>query len=249
MNLFYKIKRVFANQLIQKRIPVNLSHPIISFCFDDIPNSAITNGSRILNKYGYAGTYYVCMNLSDNNDSNKPYFDHSLLKQLVANGEEIACHTADHIPLYNTGRQRLLRNLKKNQQQINELIPGYKFKNFSYPRGEQTFRSKYILKKIYQSARGVKAGMHIKDMDIYNLHANELRDYLPLKEVLSMIDKAIEHNAWLIFYTHDVEKNPTDFGCSPEYFEAVISYCAEKKLEVHTIDKAISKILMNANQN
>ena len=75
MNLFYKIKRVFANQLVQKRIPINLSNAIVSFCFDDIPDSAITNGARILNKYGYAGTYYVCMGLSDNNNSNKTYFE------------------------------------------------------------------------------------------------------------------------------------------------------------------------------
>ncbi|HET6226556.1 MAG TPA: polysaccharide deacetylase family protein [Bacteroidia bacterium] len=249
MNLFYKIKRVFANQLIQKRIPVNLSHPIISFCFDDIPNSAITNGSRILNKYGFAGTYYICMGLSDNNDPNKPYFDHSLLKQLVENGEELACHTSDHITLYNTGRQKVLRNLRKNQQKINELIPGYKFKNFSYPRGQQTFRSKYILKKEYQSARGVQAGMHVKDMDIYNLHANELMGDWTMEEVLAMIDKAIEQNAWLIFYTHEVEKNPTPYGCTPENFEQIVKYCADKKLNVLTIDKAINTILMNSNQN
>jgi len=248
-NLFYKIKRVFANQLIQKRIPINLSHPIITFCFDDIPDSAITNGSRILNKYGYAGTYYVCMNLSANNDASKPYFNHSLLKQLVANGEEIACHTADHITLYNIGRQKLLRNLKKNQQQLNELIPGYKLKNFSYPRGQQTFRSKYILKKVYQSARGVKAGMHIEDVDVYNLYANELLGDSTLEDFYALIDKAIEHNAWLIFYTHEVEENPSKYGCTPEDFEAIVKYCADRKLNVHTIDKAISTILMNANQN
>ena len=246
MNIFYKFKRMFANKIIQKKISVNLPHPIISFCFDDIPDSAITNGSRILNKYGFKGTYYVCMTLSDNHDKNKPYFNHSLLKQLVENGEEIACHTADHLTLYNIRRQELLKNLMKNQQKIDELIPGYQFKNFSYPRGQQTFRSKYLLKKIYRSARGVKAGMHIKEMDIYNLYANELREGFKLDEVYSLIEKAIKHNAWLIFYTHEVENNPSDYGCTPEYFETVIKYCADRKLNVCTIDKAIDTIMMYA---
>lgn len=249
MNLFYKIKRVFANQLVQKRIPINLSHAIVSFCFDDIPDSAITNGARILNKYGYAGTYYVCMGLSDNNNSNKTYFDHSQLKQLVENGAELACHTSTHIKLYKSGKKEILDNLKQNQEQINKLIPGYKFKNFSYPSGQQTFRSKMILKKEYQSARGVKHGLNVKEMDVYNLYAYELRALLTLPEVYALIDKAIEQKAWLILYTHDVEENPSRVGCSPEYFESVVKYCASKQVEVSTVEKAIAKISMNANPN
>jgi peptidoglycan/xylan/chitin deacetylase (PgdA/CDA1 family) len=242
--LYYKIKRAIACAFIKKKIPLNLSKPIISFCFDDIPDSAITNGARILAQYGYKGTYYISLGLRANEDKSKPYFDHSKLKQLVANGGELACHTADHIRLYESSKRVVLNDLKKNQEKLNELIPGYTFKNFSYPSGQQTFISKLILRKRYKTARGVKAGMHIKEVDINNLYANALVKRLTLENALARIDKAIENNAWIIFYTHDVENNPSDYGCTPEYFENVVKYCSQKNMDVCTINDAINKIVL-----
>lgn len=244
MKLFYKIKRSIACTFVNKRVPLNLPEALISFSFDDIPDSAITNGARILHKYGYNATYYISLNLKANNDSSKTYFDHSRLQQIVSCGHELACHTADHIRFYNSNRKEIIHNLKKNQRKLNELIPGYKFENFSYPAGEQTFRSKLVLKKEYRSARGVSAGMHIKSVDMYNLFANELAGYITLKEVFALIDEAIKNKAWLIFYTHEVEDNPSDVGCTPEFFERVVKYCYEKKLEVCTIKEAINRIMM-----
>jgi peptidoglycan/xylan/chitin deacetylase (PgdA/CDA1 family) len=245
--LYYKIKRAIACKLIKKKIPLNLSKPIISFCFDDIPDSAITNGARILDQYGFKGTYYVSLGLRANDDKSKSYFDHSKLKQLVANGGELACHTADHIRLYESSRTDVLNDLKKNQEKLSELIPGYTFQNFSYPSGQQTFISKLILKKRYKTARGVKAGMHIKEVDINNLYANALAKRLKLDEAIARIDRAIANNAWIIFYTHDVENNPSDCGCTPEYFESVVKYCSEKNIQVCTINEAINKIVSDHN--
>jgi peptidoglycan/xylan/chitin deacetylase (PgdA/CDA1 family) len=242
--LYYKIKRAIACKLIKKKIPLNLSKPIVTFCFDDIPDSAITNGTRILEKYGFKATYYVSLGLRANDDKSKPYFDHSKLKQLVANGGELACHTADHIQLYESSGTDILNDLKKNQEKLNELIPGYTFQNFSYPLGQQTFISKLILKKRYKTARGVKGGMHIKEVDTNNLYGNALEEALSLKGIFALIDKAVENNAWIIFYTHDVENNPSVIGCTPEYFESVVKYCSEKNVDVCTINEAINKIVL-----
>lgn len=244
MNLFFKVKRAIACKFLKKKVSLNLSKPLISFAFDDIPDSAITNGARILSEYGYKGTFYVSLGLADNHNKNKNYFDHSKLKQLVADGAELACHTADHIALYRSGRRKILNNLKKNKEKINQLIPGYEFKNFSYPSGQQTFRSKWILKKQFRSARGVKAGMHSKEMDLYNLHANEMGDKLTLKLAVGLIEEAIRTNAWLIFYTHEVEDNPSAYGCTAEFFESVVKYCYKKNVEVLTVNKALDKILL-----
>lgn len=242
MKLFYKIKRTIACSFVKKRIPLNLPEPMISFSFDDIPDSAITNGARILHKYGYKGTYYISLDLKANNDASKTYFDHSRLKQIVHNGHELACHTANHIRFYNSNRKQIIQDLKKNQQRVNELIPGYTFKNFSYPAGEQTFRSKLILKKEYRSARGVNAGMHIKSVDLYNLYGNALGGHMNIERVMALIDEAIRNKAWLIFYTHEVEENPTKYGCTAEFFEQVVNYCHQKRLLVCTINEAISRI-------
>lgn len=242
MKLFYKIKRTIACSFVKKRIPLNLPEAMISFSFDDIPDSAITNGARILHKYGYKGTYYVSMDLKANNDSSKSYFDHSKLKQIVHGGHELACHTANHLRFYQANRKQIIQDLKKNQQRIDELIPGYTLRNFSYPAGEQTFRSKLILKRQYKSARGVSAGLHVKSVDLYNLYGNELGGDITLEGTLALIDEAIKSKAWLIFYTHEVEANPTIYGCTPEFFEQVVSYCHQKQLMVHTINDALNRI-------
>ncbi|HSH64292.1 MAG TPA: polysaccharide deacetylase family protein [Bacteroidia bacterium] len=243
MNTYYKIKRAIACKFLKKNVSLNLTKPIISFSFDDIPDSAVTNGARILNRYGYKATFYVSLGLQAEDQKDKMYFDHSKLRYLAENGNELACHTADHIRLYESNSKEILANLKKNQQLVQGLIPGYKFENFSYPSGQQTFRSKLILKKEYTSARGVNAGMHKKKMDMYNLHANVLAMHIPLQQIFALIDEAIEHNAWLILYTHEVEENPTKNGCTPEYFESIARYCFNKKVEVLTINKAINKIV------
>lgn len=241
MNLYYKIKRVLACRIINKKVPLNLSQALITFSFDDIPNSAVTNGARILKKYGFKGTYYVSLGLRNENNTNT-HFDHSYLQQIVDGGGELACHTFEHIQLYKSGRNKIITDLEKNQRQIETLIPGYKFRNFSYPYGQQTFLSKLIVKKRYTSARGVKAGMHIKYADLNNLKAIELQDNLELEKIYSLIDEAIQNNAWLILYTHDVEINHSRGGCSPAYFESIVKYCFDKKVEVLTIDEAINKI-------
>lgn len=243
MKLFYKIKRTLACTFVNKRVDLNLSEAMISFSFDDIPDSAITNGARILQKYGYKGTYYISLGLKDNKNPDKTYFDHSKLKQLALSGNELACHTAEHLQFYHANRKQIIENLKKNQQWIRELIPGYRFENFSYPSGQQTFRSKLILKKEYKSARGVRAGMHVKSVDLYNLSGNELAGYISLKEVCALIDEAIKNKAWLIFYTHEVDDDPSEVGCTPEFFEEVVSYCYKNKLNVCTIKEAVNRII------
>lgn len=146
------------------------------------------------------------------------------------------------IQFYKSGSKTILNDIKKNQEKINKLIPGYKFENFSYPRGEQTFRSKFILRKEYKSARGVNEGMNVDKTDFLNLHAFELAEK-PLTTIFALIDQAVEKKAWLIFYTHDVCEDHSIYGCSPEYFESVIKYCHDKQIKVRTINKVIDQVM------
>lgn len=238
---FNKLKRMIACRLIKKTVKLNNEKPVITFCFDDVPDSAITNGARILNENGYKGTFYVSLGISDNQDKNKSYFDHSKLKALIENGNELACHTYDHIKMYNSDKNTILQDLKKNEQKLNEILPGHKFENFSYPYGQQTMTSKNIIKNKYKSSRGVGSGLHVKNADLYNLHANALGN-LTLQEAQALIDEAISKNAWLIFYTHEVNENPGRCDCNINLFQQVVTYCKEKQVECRTIDSMINKL-------
>ncbi|MBA3706807.1 MAG: polysaccharide deacetylase family protein, partial [Bacteroidetes bacterium] len=93
MSIYFKIKRAIACLLIQQKNKLDLSEPIVSFTFDDVENSAFTNGASILKKYGYHGTYYISLGLSYKNESRNGIFDSDLLEGIVNDGGELACHT------------------------------------------------------------------------------------------------------------------------------------------------------------
>ena len=242
MGIYSKIKRAIACLLIQKKIAINLSEPIISFTFDDVPNSALINGEDILSKYGYQGTYYISLGLMDKTTPNGGYCDPVYLNKIIKNGGELACHTFNHIRLYSSSKEQILLDLEKNKKKIDEIIPGYSFSNFSYPYGEQTMTSKIIIRDKYKSARSIKSGINSGAIDLNNLKAVMLTDDVKPEDIFAMIEKTIKSNGWLIFFTHNVETPVLPYGCSPNYFETITKYCFEKKINVLTIEKAVNKI-------
>jgi peptidoglycan/xylan/chitin deacetylase (PgdA/CDA1 family) len=239
MRFYYKIKRALACLLIREEREIDLSEAVISFSFDDAPDSAFTEGRTILKKYGYSATYYISLGLSKLEKSEASYFDTSHLKNVVQDGGELACHTYDHIHFYTSGKKQVLQTLEQNQEAIDKLIPGYRFRNFSYPYGEQTFFSKKLIRSRFNSGRSVISGINTNPVDLNNLKATQLDAELVPEMVFAMIDQTIERKGWLIFYTHDVAEPCSQWGCMPSYFEQVVKYCAEKKVKVMTVEKVL----------
>src|SRR5206468_1978257 len=42
-----------------RALDTRLGEPVVSFCFDDFPRSAVTEGGRMLRAHGWTGTYYA----------------------------------------------------------------------------------------------------------------------------------------------------------------------------------------------
>ena len=242
MKYYNKLKRIISGIFIHKKVDLTLNQPYITFSFDDCHNSAFHTAAIILKKYGYAATYYISLGIKDNHDQSKSYFDTSYLHQIVNDGGELASHTFNHIHLYKATKHELQHDMALNAAAIDKVIPGYTFKNFSYPYGEQSFLSKAIIKKHFRSARGVQSGINLATIDLNNLKAVELTEALSFEKVRNYIDKTIQQKGWLILYTHDVVNEPSPYGCSPAYFEQVVAYCAQKKIAVRTIDQVLDII-------
>ncbi|MCB8835211.1 polysaccharide deacetylase family protein, partial [Escherichia coli] len=45
------------------RLHIPVSRPVVSFTFDDVPDTALTNGARILEDHGVRGTFYIAGSL------------------------------------------------------------------------------------------------------------------------------------------------------------------------------------------
>jgi peptidoglycan/xylan/chitin deacetylase (PgdA/CDA1 family) len=214
----------------------------VSFTFDDIPRSAFANGERILRKYNYAGTYYISAGYMQMNGFDFNGADSHVLQQIVDGGGELACHTYNHLHFFKSGREQIIADIEKNRQFIEKHVTGCKLENFSYPFGEQTSTARDIIRKKYKTGRSVYRGINNNKVDLNCLKSVRVYESIPKEEVISMIEEAVSSNGWIILYTHDVEPNPTPEGCTPGYFEEVVSYCFEKKLKVLPVNKVLDMI-------
>jgi peptidoglycan/xylan/chitin deacetylase (PgdA/CDA1 family) len=246
MLFFFRIRKAVSffllSHVYKKKVSLKLKEPLISFTFDDIPRSAIENGEAILKKYNYSGTYYISIGLMEKEGFDFSGNDSALLRKIIDRGGELACHTYKHLHFFQAKKEEIFSDLQQNQASIDNIIPGYKFMNMSFPFGEQTLMAREIIKNKFRSARSVYRGINSGNIDLNCLKSIRLYENNSLRTIFSTIDKAIEKKAWIIFYTHDVMNNPTDIGCSPGYFEEVIRYCHDKKLKVLTINDALDFI-------
>jgi peptidoglycan/xylan/chitin deacetylase (PgdA/CDA1 family) len=233
---------MFVSKLHSKNICLNLKEPIVSFTFDDIPRSAISNGENILGKYNYAGTYYISVELMRKNGFDFDGTDSRVLQQIVERGGELACHTCNHLHFFKSSRDAIVPDLEKNQELIEKYVTGYKFENFSYPFGEQTVAARTIIKNKFKSGRSIYKGINNNKADLNCLKSVRIYESIAPDEIIAMIELAIRSNGWIIFYTHDVEQNPSKEGCSPGYFETIVRYCYEKKLKVLPVNRVLEII-------
>lgn len=247
MRRFIKvIRRKWASISFTRKINIRLHEPIVSFTFDDAPISAFENGVNILSKFGFGGTFYISLSLM-NGVEQETRFTVQHLNNAIAQHNELGCHTYGHTDLYTLPFEKGRDDIIQNQKRIGEIVPGYTFKNFSYPFGSQTRTIKQFISSRFRSARGIEEGINLNDADRYNLKTVKVYEHRFTPEYLHRkIDEVIANKGWLIFYTHDVMENPTDWGCSPGFFEDVVQYCARHNIKVLTVNDALNQIEGNS---
>lgn len=84
--------------LYRKNHLLSSDKAIISFTFDDVPKTAVTNGVKIFNNYGIKGTFYLSLELLGGySDVGLPIADRNDIENLISNGHEIGDHTYSHL--------------------------------------------------------------------------------------------------------------------------------------------------------
>lgn len=66
------------------------------------------------------------------------------------------------------------------------------------------------------------------------------RDSLPA--VKNVIDRNVQVRGWLIFATHDIDADPSPYGCGPGFFEEVVRYAAASGSRILPVIKALEAI-------
>jgi peptidoglycan/xylan/chitin deacetylase (PgdA/CDA1 family) len=233
-----------TNRLIERlpgpQIDIPATAPVVSFTFDDVPDTALTAGATILEKYGARGTFYIAGGLANRREADRSLISPEGCAELVARGHELACHTFAHPNLRHLYGGALARDIARNREFLGRIDPTRKPHNFAYPYTAGSFRARALLAREFRSARGGLNGVNRGRADRTYLHGMPIEQ--PEQSVLALrkaVDDLVQNPGWLIFYTHDITPTPTPYGCTPQSFEALVKYVRESGCKIATVDAAL----------
>jgi peptidoglycan/xylan/chitin deacetylase (PgdA/CDA1 family) len=214
-----------ADYCFRRPLTINTSRAVISFTFDDFPQTALSVGGAILRKYNLAGTYYVSLDLAGKQDASGRMFSTSDLAELRDQGHELGCHTFSHCDSSSTVPHVFVDSVLSNRRALNACLPGVAFRTFSFPKSAPRAWTKHRVGKLFACCRGggQTFNSHVADL-------NYLRAYFleqaggDARAVEQTIDRNRDARGWLIFATHDVCDKPSAYGCTPEFFERAVRY-------------------------
>ena len=106
-----------------------------------------------------------------------------------------------------------------------KLAPRATFKTFSYPISVPRAQTKQRISKYFACCRCGGQTFNVGNVDLNYLSAFFLEQSRDNPEIVkSLIDQNRRARGWLIFATHDISDDPTNWGCTPEFFEEIVRY-------------------------
>jgi peptidoglycan/xylan/chitin deacetylase (PgdA/CDA1 family) len=244
MSLINRISQKIARSIPANPVRSKLAAPIASISFDDIPHSAARVGAPILEAANLRGTFYVCGDHAGKTFEGRAQHEVADLIKLHENGHEIACHTFGHPNVTQISDAARDTDLNANVAFMHAHVGDCALSSFAYPYGAVSLGAKGFYSRRFFTCRGVYAGVNSGMMDFSELLAVgiESRQH-DMGRVRALIDEAKAKNGWLIFFTHDVGPEPSDYGCTPRNLEDVIGALADAKIETLPVKAAASRAL------
>jgi peptidoglycan/xylan/chitin deacetylase (PgdA/CDA1 family) len=221
---------------------VLLEHPsaAVSFCFDDFPRTAHTAGGSILKSNGCRGTYYASLGLLNTTNELGEQMRPNDLESVLADGHELGSHTFSHSSCRRVPSDVFEKDVLKGRETIRG-ITGCDAESFAYPYGHVTFSAKATIGRHMTSCRGVYGGINEPMADLNLLRANSLYgDVDQSAAAESLLHDNQRVHGWLIFYTHDVRRDPSRFGCTPALLDKVVSMAVEMGLRIAPVGEIVA---------
>lgn len=240
-HLVSKISRRITPFLARRTLRFTLERPIVSFTFDDCPVSAIENGVRPLEDMGWKSTIYVSCGLMDTINHHGRQISLNDVQDIHANGHEIGGHTYSHIDAQSTLTGDFLAEIQHNQDSLeNAGIPASR--TFAYPYGQTQASLKRVLEDKFIGLRGIQPGVHENVVDLNQIKSIPLFSGNRMELAKAALRKAADAPAWITFFTHDIRKNHSSWGCSPDEMKEIIEMVETSGADVLPIETAILKL-------
>ena len=216
--------------------------PLVSFSFDDFPHSAAQEGAQILDHFGVKGTYFVSGARAGQRVEDIDHFTEKDLAELAKSGHEIGCHTFSHIRVSKASRSEIEKDLARNQEFIKRVLGDYATTSFAYPYGDVSIETKNLLGQRFTVCRGIDGGVNRRRIDFRQLKAVVLGRSLNRSRIARTLEAAQASNGWVIFYTHDISQEPSEYGCRPADLAAIVRDVVDRAVQILPVKSAAEKV-------
>jgi peptidoglycan/xylan/chitin deacetylase (PgdA/CDA1 family) len=239
-----RVSNRLARDFLSTPLHLPADRPMVSFTFDDVPESAATIGAPMLEDQGGRGTFYVSGGLVNrwSGDWNENGANAEQIVALHRNDHEIGCHTFSHRAAGDCDAAALETEIATNRSYLQTLDASIKLDNFAYPYGLAALGHKRRLSGAFRSSRGILPGVNHGVIDLHFLRATPLISVQINRDGIDRVfDSAIETGGWLIFYTHDVAASPSSYGCTPELMRHALGAALLRRMPIVSIAEALRR--------
>jgi peptidoglycan/xylan/chitin deacetylase (PgdA/CDA1 family) len=214
--------------------------PLVSFTFDDVPDSAISRGARVLEEFGARGTFFVSTGLLGRRTPDWRLAGPEGIAELAEAGHEVALHSHRHRPLAAMKRRDFVADLRLCAISMARLAPGRVSANFAYPFGFGHFGHRGFLDGVVRSSRTTHPGLNIGRSDLHFLKSWAFGSTLHEPDAVDrLLEEAAARGGWLILTGHDVADRPSPYGCTPQLLAHALRRTAALGITVAPIDTAL----------
>lgn len=241
-----RVGRQVARFAARRALPIHPDHAIVSFTFDDFPKSAATLGAPALEQRGWRGTYYASAGLAGTSNHHGPQFEAQDIVDLNARGHEIGCHTYEHVDCAQADLEAVMSSLDRNAAALRGMGLSEPLNSFAFPYGEASLEAKRALSSRFASMRGVRAEINRGSGDLNLLRAVAVDGgETGIERAIEAADSLIQAPGWLIYYAHDIQDEPSEWGCTPGQFERVCDAVAASGARVMPVRDAVKTLQEN----
>jgi peptidoglycan/xylan/chitin deacetylase (PgdA/CDA1 family) len=225
-----------------RNIDLPPGHKLVSFTFDDVPETALVNGARILEENGVRGTFYIAGGLTGKMEGGRQSLSFEGQRALNAKGHEIACHTFSHDNIRTLSRTRLAGDLDRNAEHLRSIAPDLVAENFAYPYTIASPLGQIELARRYTTSRGGIPGINQGKTKRDYLKSVEIRAPNDVAALSAWIDQLAASTGWLIYFTHDVGEQVSDLGCRSDVLDHLVKHARNSGCDIVTVKEALHRM-------
>ncbi|MBZ4421164.1 polysaccharide deacetylase family protein [Myxococcus sp. RHST-1-4] len=220
-------------------VPASAANPfeqgMVTITLDDGWATQYTKARPALNARNIDATYALISNALA--QSWGGYMTTAQVRTLVAEGNDIASHTATHPDLTTVSATQLASELQDSQAWLVSNLNLPAVPNFVVPYGRYDANVLTAIRQSYASNRTVNAGRNFRDTLMYELRANDVHRAVTVSTVRGWIDQAIAEKSWLILVFHEfVDGTPTrDTQYRTSNFTAILDYIQTRGIQTVTL--------------